>query len=80
MTFGWFVRSSPREIIESDTIIGNYLLLSIGPEEKPAFLEPLETDTKSWVGFWKVPSNSPYFGLKPSGVGDNVRRLKYPSR
>ena len=80
LQYGWFIRSSPRQVLESDTIIGNYLLLSIGPEKQGGILEPLDIDTKTWVGFWKIPSSSPYYGLKPSGVGDNVNRIPYPTR
>jgi hypothetical protein len=78
--FGWFVRMSPRQVLESDTIIGNYLLLSIGPYKTQGILEPVEIDTKSWVSFWKIPSNAPYFGLKPSLLGDNINMLPYPGR
>jgi len=80
LQYGWFIRSSPRQVLESDTIIGNYLLLSVGQQEEQGILEPLEVDTKTWVGFWKLPSSAPYYGLKPYGVGDNVRRIPYPSR
>ena len=80
LQYGWFVRSSPRQVLESDTIIGNYLLLSIGPEQGQGILEPLEVDTKSWVGFWKIPSSAPYYGLKPNFLGDNLTRLPYPGR
>lgn len=77
--FGWFVRMSPRQVIESETIIGNYLLLSIGPEAKQGILEPLEIEP-NWVGFWKVPSGAPYYGLKPDYLGDNISKIKYPGR
>jgi len=80
LQYGWFIRSSHRQVLESDTIIGNYLLLSVGPQEEQGILEPLEVDTKTWVGFWKLPSSAPFYGLKPYGVGDNVRRIPYPSR
>jgi hypothetical protein len=80
LQYGWFVRSSHRQVLESNTIIGNYLLLSVGPVEEQGILEPLELDTKKWVGFWKIPSSAPYYGLKPYGVGDNVNRIQYPSR
>jgi hypothetical protein len=80
LQYGWFVRSSPRQVLESDTIIGNYLLLSIGPEDKQGILEPLEVDTKNWVGFWKIPSDAPYYGLKPNFLGDNLNRIPYPGR
>lgn len=80
LQYGWFVRSSPRQVLESDTIIGNYLLLSVGPEDKQGILEPLEVDTNQWVGFWKIPSSAPYYGLKPNFLGDNLNRIPYPGR
>jgi hypothetical protein len=75
--YGWFVRSSPRQVLESDTIIGNYLLLSVGPEYKQGFLEPLEVKP-NWVGFWKLPSSAPYYGLKPNYLGNNLDMIPYP--
>jgi hypothetical protein len=79
LNYGWFVRMSPRQVLDSDTIIGNYLLLSIGPQQQQGFLEPLEINPK-WVGFWKIPSDAPYYGLKPNFLGDNLNMLKYPRR
>jgi hypothetical protein len=79
LNFGWFVRSSPRQVLESDTIIGNYLLLSVGPEEKAGILESLEVKP-NWVGFWKIPSGSPYYGLKPILLGNHVNKIQYPGR
>jgi hypothetical protein len=75
--YGWFVRSSAKQVMESDTIIGNYLLLSIG---KTFVLEPIQssinkTIEKKYVGFWKLPSDAPYYGLKPNYLGDNLPRL-----
>jgi len=83
--YGWFVRSSPRQVIESDTIIGNYLLISIGPENLQGILEPLEPLTNKaienkFVGFWKVPSDAPYYGLKPNYLGNNLEKIPYPQR
>jgi hypothetical protein len=80
LNYGWFIRMSARQVLESDTIIGNYMLLSIGPEEKQGILEPLDMDTKTWVGFWKVPSGAPYYGLKPNFLGDNLNKVPYPGR
>lgn len=77
--FGWFIRMSPRQVLESDTIIGNYLLLSIGPEDSQGILEPLQVKP-NWVSFWKVPSGAPYWGLKPNLLGNNLNTLKYPGR
>ena len=73
-SFGWFVRSSVKQVIESDTIIGNYLLLSL--ESKEGILEPLEVSTSNWVGFWKTDLNPRLYGLKPTGQGDYVRKVK----
>jgi hypothetical protein len=79
LNFGWFVRMSPKQVLESDTIIGNYLLLSVGPEDSQGILEPLEMKP-NWVNFWKIPSGAPYWGLKPNFLGDNLNTLKYPGR
>lgn len=79
LNFGWFVRSSPKQVLESDTIIGNYLLLSVGPQDSQGILEPLEVKP-NWVNFWKIPSGAPYYGLKPNFLGDNLNTLKYPGR
>jgi len=76
INYGWFVRLSPRQVIESNTIIGNYILLSIGNEDE-GILEPLQVKP-NWVSFWKIPSGAPNWGLKPLGVGDNVRKKKTP--
>jgi len=80
LQYGWFVRSSPRQILESDTIIGNYLLLSIGPEQEAGVLEPLEVGTKPWVGFWKTPLINGLWGLNPIGLGNNISRVPYTGR
>ena len=80
LNFGWFIRMSPKQVLESNTIIGNYLLLSVGPEEKQGIIEPLKGDTKGWVGFWKIPSSAPYFGLKPNFLGNNINKVPYPGR
>ena len=71
--FEWFARSSAKQVLESNTIIGNYILVNLG--ESANLLEPLESDAPSKnVGFWKVPSDAPYYGLKPNFLGDNVKR------
>lgn len=77
--FGWFVRMSPKQVLESDTIIGNYLLLSMGPKETQGILEPLEVKP-SWIAFYKTPLINGIYGLKPNMLGDNLSTLKYPGR
>jgi hypothetical protein len=85
LQYGWFVRMSTRQILESDTIIGNYLLLSMGPERDQGILEPLAPATNKaiedkFVGFWKVPSGAPLWSLKPNFLGDNVPKIPYAGR
>ena len=79
LNFGWFVRSSPRQILESDTIIGNYLLLSVGPKEDQGILEPLEVKP-NWVSFWRTPLINGLYGIKPNFLGDNLNRVPYMGR
>jgi hypothetical protein len=79
ISFGWFVRMSPRQVLESDTIIGNYLLLSIGPEQQAGILEPLEVKP-NWVSFWRTPLQAPVWGLMPQYLGNNINKIPYPGR
>ena len=81
--FEWFARMSQKQVLESDTIIGNYLLLSLTPEK--GILEPLEPSMNrkiesKFVGFWKIPSNAPLWSLKPNFLGDNLQKIPYPGR
>jgi hypothetical protein len=77
--YGWFIRMSPKQVLESDTIIGNYLLLSITPNNDNLILEPLQIKP-NWVGFWKTPLYPGIFGLKPNFLGDNLEKLPYPGK
>ena len=82
--FEWFARLSEKQVLQSDTIIGNYLLVAVAPET-PGFLEPLEPSMnkqveKEFVGFWKVPLGAPVWSLKPNFLGDNMQKLPYPGR
>ena len=79
ISFGWFVRMSPRQVLESDTIIGNYLLLSIGPEDTQGILEPLEVKP-NWVAFYKTPLINGLWGLNPIGLGNNLNKVPYMGR
>jgi len=80
--FEWFVRMSPKQVLESDTIIGNYLLLSQTSET--GILEPLEplqnkVIENKFVGFWKTPLQD-LWGLKPNFLGNNLTKVKYARR
>jgi len=83
--YEWFARLSEQQVLESDTIIGNYILLSVAPGEQGTILKPLEPYTNKkiedkFVGFWRVPSDAPYWGLKPNMLGDNLQMIPYPAR
>jgi hypothetical protein len=80
--FQWFARMSQKQVLESDTIIGNYLLLSLTPEK--GILEPLEPTMNKkieskFVGFWKTPLQD-VWGLKPNDLGDNMSKVQYARR
>lgn len=75
--YEWFARLSEKQVLESDTIIGKYLLLSNAPSTQGSILEPLKVKTP-FVGFWKTPLISLY-GLKPNFLGDNLQKDNYPN-
>jgi len=81
--FEWFARMSPKQVMESDTIIGNYILLSQTDEK--GILEPMEPITNNaienrFVGFWKTPNYPGLYGLKPNLLGDNMTKQSYTGR
>jgi hypothetical protein len=81
--FEWFARMSPKQVMESDTIIGNYILLS--QTNETGILEPLEPSRNraienKFVGFWRIPSGAPFWMLKPNFLGDNLQKIPYPGR
>jgi hypothetical protein len=81
--FEWFARLSPKQVLESDTIIGNYILLS--QTNETGILEPLEPMTNKvienkFVGFWKTPGYPGLYGLKPNFLGDNLSKQNYTGR
>lgn len=81
--YEWFIRMSQKQVLESNTIIGNYLLLTNAPDAKEvggSILEPLEVKPKNWVGFWKTPLYPGLYGQKPNFLGDNLIMEKYPGR
>jgi hypothetical protein len=77
--FQWFTRMSAKQVLESDTIIGNYLLLSNAPENERGIIEPLQVKP-DWVGFWKTPNFPGLYGLKPNFLGDNLIKQPYTGR
>jgi hypothetical protein len=83
--YEWFTRLSPKQVLESNTIVGNYLLLTNSPDGQTGILEPLAPSQNKaikneFVGFWRVPSQAPYYGLKPNFLGDNLQKKGFPNR
>jgi hypothetical protein len=77
--YQWFTRMSTKQVLESDVIIGNYLLLYNTPNEEEGIIEPLQVKP-DWVAFWKTPLYNGLYGLKPLWLGDNQLKVKYPGR
>jgi hypothetical protein len=77
--FEWFTRMSAKQVLESDTIIGNYLLLANAPDYERGIIEPLQVKP-DWVGFWKTPNFPGLYGLKPNFLGDNLLKQPYTGR
>ena len=80
--FEWFARMSPKQVMESDTIIGNYILLS--QTEEKGILEPMEPITnkaveQKYVSFWRTPLQD-VWGLKPNFLGNNLMKVDYARR
>ena len=80
--FEWFARLSPKQVLESDTIIGNYILLS--QTNETGILEPMEPIINkkvesTFVGFWRTPLQDVY-GLKPDMLGNNMTKVNYARR
>jgi len=82
--YEWFVRMSERQVLESNTIIGNYILVVLG-QGGGNILEPLtplvNREIKDeFVGFWRTPEYPGLYGLKPNFLGDNLLKQKYTGR
>ena len=83
--YEWFARLSAKQVMESNTIIGNYLLLANTPGAEMGILEPYEPIINKeiedkFVSFWRVPMDAPVWSLKPNFLGDNLIKLPYPGR
>jgi hypothetical protein len=68
--YEWFARLSEKQVLESNTIIGSYILL-YSTKQDDLIIEPLKIKP-SWIGFWKTPLYSQVYGLKPNFLGDNL--------
>jgi|LauGreSBDMM110SN_4_FD.fasta_scaffold03502_3 hypothetical protein len=74
LQYGWFVRSSPKQVLEGNSILSKYMLLANTPQSGGEYLiEQLRPDP-DWVGFYDTPLTR-IWGLKPNYLGNTV--LKY---
>jgi hypothetical protein len=81
--YEWFARLSHKQVLQSDTIIGNYILVNTG--EGSNLLEALTPQknreiTNKFVGFWRTPNYPGLYGLKPNFLGDNLIKQSYTGR
>ena len=75
-TYEWFARMSPEQVLSSDLLLSRYFVLA--NKGMRGTLEPL-TQRPDWVGFWKVASDTPVWGMRPLNQGDtSVMKLPYP--
>lgn len=75
--YEWFVRMSPKQVLESNTIIAKYLILANVPNRKEGMITEFKPKP-NWVSFWKTPLGEPNWGLKPNFLGDDLVQLPYP--
>lgn len=81
--YEWFARLSTKQVLQSDTIIGNYMVVNIGNESN--ILEPLapimnKEIKNNFVGFWRTPEYPGLYGQKPNFLGDHIIKQSYTSR
>ena len=81
--YEWFSRLSVKQVLQSNTILGNYMLANTGKTGN--VLEPLapqlNNETKNeFVGFWRTPDYPGLYGLKPNFLGDNLIKQPYTSK
>jgi len=88
--YNWFARCSLEQVVNSNTVLGKYILLANSPD-KNAVTEALTTNNDNnetinnldednelkkpdWISFWKTPSGINVWGLKPQFLGNTVPR------
>jgi hypothetical protein len=74
-SYEWFARLSADQIFESNTILAKQFVSVIGTLKETELNKPHIDKDNNWVSFWRVPATNGtlnIYGLKPSGLGDNV--------
>jgi|TARA_B110000114_G_C15097221_1_gene402315 hypothetical protein len=74
--YNWFLKLSQQEVLESNTIIGKYILITNAPDshKAPESQTHYNVENKKWIGFWTTPLFKKLYGLKPMFLGDNIPR------
>jgi hypothetical protein len=78
--YEWFARLSAQQVLESNVILGKYILLASEPCQatKESVLKQATSGpalSPDWVGFYKTPLiTDGVYGLNPSFLGDDVPR------
>lgn len=72
-SFEWFARLSEEQVLNSNVILGKYILKSIAPKNSPV---SQDTDTSSLVSFWKTPLYTGIYGLQPLYLGQEVPKAQ----
>ena len=71
--YAWFARLSGRQVLESNTIVGKYLLIANIPDANVSGAVPAsDVEKPEWIAYWQVPSNAPVWGVKPNYLGNGV--------
>jgi len=81
--YEWFSRLSVKQVLQSNTIIGNYMVANTGKGSN--ILESMEPQVNEeikneFVGFWKTPEYPGLYGQKPNFLGDNLVKVPYTGR
>jgi hypothetical protein len=74
--YEWFARMSQEQILNSNFILGKYMLLTIAPHGKNSIIESFN-EKPDWMRFWKVPISTtlPIYGPMPQNLGNNVPKF-----
>jgi hypothetical protein len=83
LQYGWFLRMSAEQVLEADTILSKYLVISLAPQDGKGNVKKVEDrvytpvgNAGDWVSFWKVPSGAPVWGLKPNYLGNDIVKVR----
>jgi hypothetical protein len=80
--YEWFARLSEKQIMKSNLTLCKYFKRVFHKEgfflkkthDPVNGAEPQISPAADWIGFWKVPSNTPLWGMKPYNLGNYVPR------